>query len=180
MPSSSTLTVGPAQGDLLLRTTAEGKAAKMGHALTLRVRSWQCVAEVDGGTPLSADVTMDLASLEVVRGDGGVKPLSDSDKRKVLAGAAKALGAGTARFTSTSVEGSWRLVGQLALHGVTRPQVVDVTVVDEGSSVRIRGAAWVRQTDHGITPTSQLMGALQVGDVVQVLVEVVVPAPGQP
>jgi polyisoprenoid-binding protein YceI len=175
------LTVGPAQGDLLLRTTAEGRAAKMGHSLTLRVRSWQCVAQVDGGTPLSADVTMDLGSLEVVRGDGGVKPLSDADKRKVLAGAAKALGSGAAHFASTSVEGGWRLVGQLTLHSVTRPQVVDVTVADEGATLRITGTTSVRQTDHGITPASQLMGALQVGDVVQVLVEVLVPAlPAQP
>ena len=149
----------------------------MGHALTLRVRRWQCVAQVEGGTPLSADVTMDLGSLEVVRGDGGVKPLSDGDKRKVLAGAAKALGGGSARFTSTSVEGSWRLVGELTMHAVRRPQVVDVTVAEEGPALRITGTASVRQTDHGITPASQLMGALQVGDVVQVLVEVVVPAP---
>lgn len=149
----------------------------MGHALTLRVRDWRCVAQLVDGAPLSAEVTLDLGSLEVVRGDGGVKPLSDSDKRKVLSSAAKALGDGAARFTTTSVEGEWTLSGELALHGVTRPQVVEVSVVSEGSDLRITGTASVRQTDHGITPYSQLMGALQVGDLVRVLVEVVVPQP---
>jgi polyisoprenoid-binding protein YceI len=177
MPASSTLTVGPAQGDLLLRTTAEGKAARMGHALTLRVKDWQCVAQLEGGAPVSVTATIDLGSLEVVAGEGGVKPLSEADKRKVLAGAAKTLGDGQARFTATTIEGTFRLTGQLSLHGVTRPHVVDVTVVEAGADLRITGRTSVRQTDHRITPISQLMGALQVGDVVQVLVEVVVPQP---
>lgn len=149
----------------------------MGHALTLRVRNWQCVADLEGGTPVSVATTIDLGSLEVVRGEGGVKPLSDADKRKVLASAATTLGDGLARFTTTSIEGAWHLSGELTLHGVTRPQVVEVTVVEAGADLRITGLAAVRQTAHGITPHSQLMGALQVGDVVQVLVDVVVPQP---
>lgn len=152
----------------------------MGHALTLRVRDWQCVAQVEAGTPLGVDVRIDLGSLEVLRGEGGVKPLSEADKHKILAASAKALGAGEARFRAVSITDAWRLSGELTLHGVTRPHLVDVTVAEAGTNLRITGRTAVRQTDHRITPVSQLMGALQVGDVVQVLVEVVVPQPVVP
>ena len=144
----------------------------MGHDLTLRVASWECVVQVDGGTPTGVTVTMDLGSLEVVRGEGGLKPLSEGDKRKVLAGAAKTLGDGRATFVTTDVTTdpasdvtpTWTLTGALTLHGVTRPQVVEVT----GRGELWTATASVRQTDFGITPYTQAMGALRVGDVVLV------------
>ena len=149
----------------------------MGHDLTLRVNDWQCVAQVASGTPVSATVTMDLSSLEVLRGEGGLKPLSSGDKRKVLEGAAKTLGDRSARFVTTSIAPEWVLSGELTLHGATRPHAVEVIVVDEDEQLRITGRTSVRQTDFGITPYAQAMGSLRVGDVVQVLVEVVVPRP---
>jgi polyisoprenoid-binding protein YceI len=176
--ATSSLTVGPAQGQLLLRTKAEGKAARLGHDLTLVVHEWQCTAQVTDGAPVSAEVVMQLSSLEVLRGDGGAKPLSAGDKKKVLASAAKTIGSPSeARFVTTSVAEGWELTGELSLHGVTRPQVVHVSVTPEGSDLRITGTTRVRQTDHGITPYSQMLGALQVGDEIEVLVDVVVPAP---
>jgi hypothetical protein len=167
MPPSS-LTFGPADGDLLLQTVAEGRAARMGHDLTLRLRDWQCVAEVAEGTPLGARFSMDLRSLEVLRGEGGLKPLSEGDKRKILEVAAKTLGDGRTVFTTTRVEPGWRLIGELTLHGVTRPHAVDVRVAQG----RITARTVVRQTDYGITPSSQAMGSLRVGDDVQVLLDV--------
>lgn len=149
----------------------------MGHALTLRISDWRCTVQLEGGTPESADLTVDLGSLEVVRGDGGVKPLSEADKRKVLTNAAATLGPGPARFTTTTIEGRWRLTGELTLHGVTRPQVVQVGVEEQGDELRLVATATVRQTDHGIRPYSQLMGALQVADVVDVRADLVVPRP---
>jgi polyisoprenoid-binding protein YceI len=176
--TTSSLTVGPAEGQLLLKTTAEGKAARLGHALTLVVHDWQCVAQVTDGKPVSAEVVLQLASLEVLRGEGGAKPLSAGDKKKVLSSAAKTIGSPSeARFVTTAVAPGWELAGELSLHGVTRPQVVHVTVAQEGTELRITGTATVRQTDHAITPYSQMLGALQVGDEIRVLVEVVVPAP---
>src|SRR5690348_7499009 len=115
MPPSSTLTVGPAHGDLLLRTRAEGPAARMGHDLTFRVRDWECVTQLEDGTPVSVALTLHLASLEVLRGDGGMKPLTEGDKKKVLAGASKTLGNGPSRFTASKVTGKYMLHGLLDL-----------------------------------------------------------------
>jgi hypothetical protein len=171
------LTVGPAQGDLLLRTTAEGRGARLGHDLTFRVRTWQCVALVDQGVPVRVEASIDLATLEVLRGDGGLKPLTDGDKRRVLSNARKTIGPNSARFLATEASGGWTLRGQLDLHGVARSQVVQVSVTEEGPELRIEGRASVRQSSHGITPYSQMMGTLQVGDLVEVHVEVRVPRP---
>ena len=140
----------------------------MGHDLTLRVEVWECVVQLDGGTPTSATVTMDLRTLSVLRGEGGLKPLSEGDRRKILEGAARTLGDGGASFVTTGITGEWVLTGELTLHGVTRPHVVEVVARDG----RLQARTSVRQTDFGITPYSQAMGSLRVGDLVQVLVDV--------
>ena len=44
-----TTTVGPSEGTLLLKTGVEGRAARLGHALTLRISEWACTATLDGG-----------------------------------------------------------------------------------------------------------------------------------
>jgi len=177
-----TVTTGPAQGSLLLRTGVEGKAAKMGHALTIEVKTWECRAEADGDTPVSVELRAQLPSIEVVKGDGGLKPLSDKDKRNILENALSTLGADKnpeAVFTSTSIEKSpegWALVGDLTLHGTTQPLTVDVAVNGEGAGRRVTATAWIVQTDFGISPYSKMMGALQVSDQVTVHLEAVVPA----
>jgi len=148
----------------------------MGHDLTFRIRDWECVTQLEDRTPVSVELTLHLASLEVLRGDGGMKPLTEGDKKKVLAGASKTLGNGPSRFTASKVTGRYMLHGLLDLHGVQRAQVVRVAVAEVGDAVRITGSARVRQSQHGIVPYTQMMGALHVADDVDVLVEVVVPA----
>ncbi|MCU1673260.1 MAG: S-adenosyl-L-methionine-dependent methyltransferase [Frankiales bacterium] len=85
------MTVGREQGSLLLRTVVEGKAARTGHELTLLVTSWECRTEVDGDTPVSVELRAQLPSLEVLNGEGGVKPLSDRDKRSIKDNALRTL-----------------------------------------------------------------------------------------
>jgi polyisoprenoid-binding protein YceI len=175
-----TLTVGPQQGQLLLRTGVEGRAARLGHRLTLLVGSWQCTTEFEGGTPVSVALELQLPSLEVVRGEGGLKPLGAADRRRVLAGAAETLGRvyPVARWTSTVVgdaPGGYALDGVLDLHGHQYPCPVAVQVSPNGSGQRILATTSVRQTTWGIRPYSQMLGAMQVSDIVQVLVEVGVP-----
>ncbi len=164
---TDSVTTGPGDGELLLLTSVEGKAARLGHALTLRVEDWSCTTTFDGQTPTAVTLTAQLPSLSVVKGTGGVKPLSDKDKRTILTSAGKTLGAEknpTLTFTSTSIDGTSAVHGTVDLHGTTRP--VDVTVTVEGDQVQ--ATTTIRQTDFGITPYSQMLGALQVGDDVEV------------
>lgn len=171
----TTLTLGPQDGELLLQTTVEGKAARLGHALTLRVGAWEATVVHDGDTPESVTVTAELASLEVVAGKGGVKPLSDKDKRTILQSAGKTLDAGRypqLTFTSSSIDGAFVVHGDVDLHGTLAPVAVEVS--RDGD--RLTATTTVVQTAFGISPYSQMLGALQVGDAVGVRLEVTLPS----
>ena len=149
----------------MLLTTAEGRAARLGHALTLRVLEWSATVTFEDDQPSEVTVTMDLGRLEVVKGEGGLKPLSERDKRSVLDGARSTIGpAGVATFTSESIRDSWTVLGVLDFHGTRRQQRVEVRLDGD----RLQAQTVVRQSDHGITPFSQMRGTLAVGDAVRV------------
>ncbi|HEX4934235.1 MAG TPA: YceI family protein [Gemmatimonadaceae bacterium] len=152
-----------------MRTSREGRAAKAGHDLVIDVTGWSAEVDLDGGA-VSLDVDPD--SLRVREGVGGVKPLSAGDKEKIeqtIAG--EVLHGGPLAFRSTSVDpGSpFVVAGELTLAGETRPLEVQVDVGDDGTAT---ATVAVRQTDWGITPQSAMMGALRVGDEVQVALTV--------
>src|SRR6478752_9158454 len=78
-------TLGPQSGRLLVNTTRTGLGAKAGHDLTIEVTRWRGDATVDPADPAGSSVTVeaDVESFEVREGTGGVKPLSDSDRREI-------------------------------------------------------------------------------------------------
>lgn len=171
--------IGPQQGALLLHTSREGLAARAGHDLTISVDEWTGVVEAaDDIEQSTVDVTAELSSLRVLSGTGGVKPLSEKDKREIAANAGKALGSAEnaqARYVSTSiaVSGSRGVVhGELTINGRTRP--VDLTVDDLGDG-RYKAAATIAQTEFGIKPFTGMFGALRLADDVGVTVEVALP-----
>lgn len=166
--------LGPGSGELLLHTGVTGSAARMGHRLTMLVRSWRAVVEWDGERPVGVELTADLDSLEVLRGEGGLTPLSGAEKALVRTNALKTLRAKRfpqARFASTEIDrdgDTASVSGRLDLNGHTADQLVHVQVEDSGESRRISGRAEVRHSDFGIKPYSMLMGAMKVADEVGV------------
>jgi polyisoprenoid-binding protein YceI len=167
--------IGPETGRFLLRTTRQGLAAQAGHDLTIEVTRWSGEISDDPDSP-SVTVTIDLSSLEVLDGTGGVKPLGGRDKREIAKNARKVLGADTEpEATYRSAEfvadgnGGGSAEGELTLHGQTRPVTVTVTAEGEGS---YRGTATVVQTEYGIKPYTGFLGALKVADAVMVEAEV--------
>ena len=168
------MTVGPRQGRLLLLTGVVGRAARLGHALTLRITDWECTTTFDGETPTFVELRAQLPSLEVVDGTGGVKPLSDKDRRSILDSARKILRADEnpeAVFRTTAVQQAglgWSLLGDLSIAGVSKQIAVDVTVA---GGQTVAATTSVVQSDHHIAPYSQLLRALQVRDRVDVRVE---------
>ncbi|MGV0810724.1 YceI family protein [Mycolicibacterium boenickei] len=170
--------LGPDTGELLLHTGVTGTAARMGHRLTIAMRSWQATVVWDGDQPSAVEVTVDLDSLDVMRGEGGMTPLSGAEKVLVRSNALKTLRAKRfpqASFRSTSIERSGsvvRLVGVLELAGHSGEQTVEVEVSDES----VLGTASVRHSDFGIKQYSMLMGAMKVADEVEVSLTVTRPA----
>ncbi|OMC34036.1 S-adenosyl-L-methionine-dependent methyltransferase [Mycobacterium sp. GA-1841] len=174
-------TLGPESGELLLHTGVTGSAARMGHRLTLTPRSWQAVVEWDGDRPSGVEMTVDLGSLDVVRGDGGLTPLTGAEKTLIRSNALKTLRAkkfGQAHFATTEINAdgdSLRLTGTLDLNGHTGSQAVQVQVQEAGDSWRLSGEAQVRHTDFGVKQFSMLMGAMKVADEVRVTLASTVP-----
>lgn len=174
-----TIALGPESGSLDVRTRREGIAARIGYDLTLRVTSWEASATVDlaDSSVCSVRVEVDAESLSVVRGSGGLKPLTELEKREVLRHTSDILQTAehhSITFQSTVVTGSpaaFTIEGQLEIMGRSRP----VTVTGKLAGARATGSATLRQSDWGIKPFSSLFGALRLADVVTVAFDLELP-----
>jgi polyisoprenoid-binding protein YceI len=169
--ADGTYVFGSEHGRLILRTGRAGLGRRAGHDLTIEATSWQGRASIDTAEPGSSSValTVQVDSLVVVEGSGGLKPLTAADRAEIV----QALRGGrllhTAKypeisFTSTHVDGSpdaFAVHGDLTIVGRTRPITVDCSKI--GAS-RVRGTAIVAQSRWGIRPYSVFMGALKLAD----------------
>jgi polyisoprenoid-binding protein YceI len=157
-------------GEITLHTGRQGVGSKVGHDLTIRVGRWSAEATVDGTVVFDVRLVADLTSLEVLTGDGGLKPLTDKDRKTILSNAAETLGTSSHPelvFVSPGphrAEPAATFTGDLTLAGSTQPQEVKVVVT--GRSVMARGE--LLQSAFGIKPYSGLLGALKVRDLVEV------------
>jgi polyisoprenoid-binding protein YceI len=171
--AGGTYQLGPESGKLLVKTGRSGLGAKAGHDLTIEVTRWRGTATIDTTNPANSAVTVDVEvdSLEVREGAGGVKPLTDSDRteikktfhEKILHTAQHP----TIRFRSTLAEGSpasFAVDGDLTIMDATQP----ITVQGVVSDGRVRGSATVKQTRWGIKPYTAFFGALKLRDEVEI------------
>jgi polyisoprenoid-binding protein YceI len=171
-------TFGTGEGRITMRTSRDGLVAQAGHDLTIDAARWNGELVIGPDlAPAGLEVTIDLGALVVREGTGGIKPLSDRDKREISVTARKILGVDRqpeATFTATEFEASpdgsgGVITGTLSLAGRSKPQRLDVTQIAPG---RYRATTTVRQTDFGIKPYSAFLGSLKVADVVGVEVDV--------
>ena len=115
-------------------------------------------------------MTVDVDSGEVLRGEGGVTPLSGPEKAVVRANALKSMRASRfpqIRFHADEIahhDDSYRLIGTLEINGRVGDRVLDVQVVGTRDAWQISGEADVRHTDYGIKQYALLMGAMKVAD----------------
>lgn len=163
-------TIGSTDGELLLHTGVTGRAARMGHRLVIAMTRWRAAVSWAGSQPVTAELAVEVDSLDVLRGAGGVKGLSGTEKTLVRANALKSLDASRfpeIRYTADVIEegrDGYRLTGTLEIRGASRNHIIDVRTEDLGDSWRISVESTVRQSDYGIKPYSLLMGSVQVAD----------------
>lgn len=161
-------------GQLLIKTGVTGRAARMGHRLTIAMQSWRATVEWSADEPSAAELEVDVQSLEVLRGEGGVTSLSGPEKAVARANALKSLGADrfpTIIFRADDVTKSadgYRLAGSLQIHGRSRDRTIELRVEDLGDAWRMSCDAQVRQSDFGIKPYSLFLGSMKVVDDVTV------------
>ena len=161
-------------GELVIRTGVAGPAAKMGHRLTILMGSWQAGVNWRARTPVSAELTVVVDSLQVVKGEGGITPLSGPEKSVARSNALKSLDAKKfqhIRFASDDIAKTatgYRLTGEVEIHGKSRPHVIDLTVADSGQEWTMSAHTAITQSDFGIKPYSLVMGSLKVADEVTI------------
>ena len=169
--------LGSDTGRITLKTSRDGLVAQAGHDLTIEAPRWSGELVVaDDFAPTSLEVTIDVGALVVRDGTGGLKPLTDRDKREIAVNARKVLTADRypeARFTATSFQPAdggtgGSIDGTLVLAGQSRPQRLAVSQTGPG---RYRVTTTVRQSSFGIKPYSAFFGSLKVADAVDVEVE---------
>ncbi|MBY0287249.1 MAG: YceI family protein [Mycobacteriaceae bacterium] len=163
-----------ADGELLVKTGVTGRAAKMGHRLTIAMTEWQATVGSSGGKPVEAEVIVEVNSLQVRKGEGGVKGLSAPEKALARSNALNSLDAEhfpQIRFYADDVDKSddgYLLTGTLEIHGESNDCAIDVNVEDLGDTWRLSGATEIVQSDFGIKPYSMLLGSMKVVDSVTV------------
>ena len=167
---------------MVLHTFRDGLAATAGHDLTIEVGRWSGELTVDDdGKPAELSAQIDMGSLIVREGTGGIKPLTDRDRREIAVTARKTLGADRhpeASFTASEFEpganGGGAVAGTLTLAGVTRPLRLQVSQTGPDT---YHASTTVVQSTHGIKPYTGFLGALRVRDAVNVDVDVDVSGP---
>jgi polyisoprenoid-binding protein YceI len=171
---TDTWTIDASDGELVVHTEVAGRAAKMGHRLTIAMKRWQATVTWSDGEPVAAKLIVNVDSLEVLRGEGGLTPLSGPEKILVRSNALRQLDAGRfpqIRYDADAVEQSqdgYRLTGTLQIRGKRRAQVIDLHTDDLGEVWRLSSEAVVRQSAFGVKQYSLLMGSLKVADDVTV------------
>lgn len=182
--SPGSFQVGPENGKIMVRTSRQGLGARAGHDLVLEATRWTGQVRIETGDPPRGEVEVgvDPAGLEVREGHGGMKPLTEGDRREIQATMMERVFPSPKRrisFRSTEAAeigpDGLGLAGQLTVGEQSRPANLELTLDGAAGSLRARGSIKVRQTDFGIKPYTAFMGALKVADEVEVEFEVRLP-----
>lgn len=165
----------PDSGELLVKTGRTGMGRRAGHDLVIEATRWQgdetATADPEG---FVVSVVVDVDSLEVREGLGGVKPLTGKDRadiRKTLRDVLDSKSHPQIAFSSTSVTRSAASVtveGNLTIRGETQPVSLRCQLSDD----RVLGSVTVKQTRWGVRPYSAFLGALKLADEVEVEINV--------
>jgi len=155
--------------------------AKLAHDLVLTANQWSGTLNVDADNPAasSAALSIDARSIDIVEASGGIKGLSDKDRKdigkniddKVL----QTSKFSELTFQSTSVSGAepnFNVAGDMTIVGNTRP--VNVTLAVSGTDVTAKTT--ISQKDFGIKPFSAMLGAIKLRDDVEFELHVSLPS----
>jgi len=143
--------------------------AKLAHDLVLTATRWSGSLEVDADNPAASNASLkiDARSIEILEAVGGVKSLSDKDRKDIAKNIDEKV-LQTSKFpeltfVSTQVSGSdpnFTVAGNMTITGTTRP--VNVALAVNGSQVVAKAS--ISQKDFGIKPFSAMLGAIKLRD----------------
>ena len=168
--ASAQTAIDPQKSSITVRVFKAGVFSAFGH-------EHEISAPIQQGSftenPASVEITVDARRMRVM--DKGISEKDRADIQQTMLGP-KVLDSEkfpTIRFRSTRVEllgeGKWSLLGDLTIHGETRPVKVRV----EGANGRYHGTAELKQKDFGITPVTVGGGAVKVKNELRIEFDIV-------
>lgn len=140
-PASGKHGIGSDTGQLRIKTSRTGLGRKAGHDLTIEVTRWSGDVTVDVADPGRSSVvaSIEVDSLEVREGAGGLKPLTDDDradiKRTIREKILHTAEHPRITFTSTETAGTphaFTVTGDLTIMGTTHPITLEAGLDAEG------------------------------------------------
>jgi polyisoprenoid-binding protein YceI len=179
---TGTFTLSNENGSFKIRTSREGIGSRAGHDLLIEVTRWEAVTRSEGAPP---DVTaeIDPASFEILEGSGGVKPLTDGDRKDIKTDLQKKI-IESEKYPRIAFRGrEWQLVsedamhtkatltGELELHGQTSPLELEVSLTRVDGSIQVKATGALLQSKWGIKQFTSFLGALKVADPIQIEVD---------
>jgi polyisoprenoid-binding protein YceI len=166
---------------VLIKSYKDGMGAKLAHDLILTPTNWSGTINVDADNPAASSATLkiDARSIEIVEAVGGMKSLSDKDRKDIKKNIdEKVLQTNKypeLTFESTSVSGSepnFTAAGNMTIVGTTRP--VNVALSVDANLVTAKTS--ISQKDFGIKPFSAMLGAIKLRDDVELELTVDLPS----
>ena len=134
---------------------------------------------ITAGAP-SVELMVDARGMQVLDPDLGADKRAEVQKTMHSAVVLDSERFPRIRFVSRTIEPAgedrYRVIGELTLHGVTRPVMVRV----EARGGRYTGSATVKQSDFGIKPVTVAGGTVQVKDAVEIVFEIATALPQSP
>ncbi len=171
-PAGDRYVITPMISRFTVKVTATGLLSAFGHSPTIQIRDLN-------GEILFGPQAVEQASLHlVVRADSltVADNISDKDRREIESQMREQV-LETSKYpeivydshsvtvkSTADTQSDVVLIGQLTLHGVTRPQKVPARIMVTGDLLRAFGEFSLRQSDYNIKPVSAVGGGLKVKD----------------
>ena len=160
--------IDPQRSSMTVKVAKSGLFSAFGHNHEVRapVSSGRIVGEA------SVELAVDARAMQVLDPDLSAKDRAEVQKTMHSAAVLDSERFPEIRFTSRAIEASganhYRVSGELTLHGVARPVVVQV----EKSARGYAGSAKFKQSEFGIKPVAVAGGTVKVKDAVEVVFEI--------
>ena len=168
--ASAQTAIDPQKSSITVRVFKAGVFSAFGHEHEISASMQQGSFTKNPG---SVELTVDARRMRVM--DQGISEKNRAEIQQTMLGP-KVLDSEKfpeIRFRSTGLErlgeGRWIVLGDLTIHGETRPVKVRV----EGANARYRGTAELKQKDFGITPITVGGGAVKVKNELRIEFDIV-------
>ena len=168
--ASAQTAIDPQKSSITVRVFKAGVFSAFGHEHEISAPMQQGSFTENPG---SVELTVDARRMRVM--DQGISEKNRAEIQQTMLGP-KVLDSEKfpeIRFRSTSIErlggGRWIVLGDLTIHGETRPVKVHV----EGANGHYRGTAELKQKDFGITPITVGGGAVKVKNELRIEFDIV-------